>query len=150
MDAITISIDIYPPKGKQPATVNVGAAAGDGTPFLLTGTFAERHHLVDQAYGQALKQKAKAEARAAKPKPATSKAKKQSKAGSRSDSSAPAFGQPGHLASTSEAEPESDQVGPEVTDQRTQTPLVEPAADLPVIEGDEEQMELELEGSTDD
>lgn len=145
MEAITISLDIYPGKGKQPATVNVGAAAGDGTPFLLTGTFAERHQLVDQAYGMALKQKAKAEARAESKVAKTKPSKSKPRSGKRSVG-APAFGEPGHLTTAAEAEPEPDQIGPDETHQGTQTSLVEPAEDLPVIEGDDGQLELELEG----
>jgi len=153
MDVITIVIDVYPATGSKPATVVVAATPKDGTPHFASGPFADRHKLLDQAYGEAAKRSVKADARKAS-KPKAGKGGKSGKAGKAG--STPAFGEPGHLKA---AAAEADQIGP-ADNQETPTPLVEPPADLPVIEGDaspdtefvddesddEKQLELTLEG----
>jgi len=130
MDVITIVIDVYPATGSKPATVVVAATPKDGTPHFASGPFADRHKLLDQAYGEAAKRAVKAEGR--KQKAGSKKPAKAAKAESPEE------------PETSAAE--ADQIGP-AEDKETATPLVEAPDELPVIEGDgEAQMELTLEG----
>jgi hypothetical protein len=136
---ITIITTIHPVKnGRRPITV---AAAAEGElPTLLNGNFPDRHGLADQAYGAVLKAQAAAAAKADKKKATGKKVAKPKK--SATADGQPAFGEPGHLASR---DSEADQIGPDETDQVTESPVVEAPDDLPVIEGDE-QAQLELEG----
>ncbi len=53
---VVIVLTIHPPKKKSRA-VTVSAAPAGEMPLLLTGQFADRHALADQAYAQLLKRK---------------------------------------------------------------------------------------------
>lgn len=149
---ITIITTIHPAKnGRRPITV-AAAAEGD-LPTLLNGAFPERHALADQAYSAVLKAQAAAVAKADKKKASGKKAAKPQKKSTPAADGRPGFGEPGHLP-TLPREPETvrarrtaepDQFGPADANQGTESPLVNPPAALPVIEGDD-QAQLELEG----
>lgn len=143
METITIVTDVYPPRSGKPANVVVAATAKGGTPHFRSGPFSDRHRLIDEAYGEALKLGLKAESRKAA-KPASKPAGKpgNGKKAKGAGAATPAFGEPGHFPS--KAESEADQIGPEET--------AAPAGGLPEIEGDDapaaaddEQLELTLE-----
>jgi hypothetical protein len=150
---ITIITTIHPAK-KGHRAVTVMAAPDGEMPVCRTGLFAERHQLVDQAYGELLRRKPQAVKAAGAVGSKAGKAKTKSKQlpGHTSPSKVadvlerasgqPGFGQPGHLpARTAEA----DQIGPDSTDKGTPSPAIDEPDDLPVIEGDD-QAQLELEG----
>jgi hypothetical protein len=178
-DTITIITTIHPAKnGKR--SITVAAAPDDQAPRFTLGSFADRHKLLDQAYGEALKREAKADAKAAKPKSG-----KGGKHGAE-----PSFGQPGHLASSGKAAGRRKQLPGHVSGAKVAEVLERAVAEigadapaeetgpipaqqnaglggpgvpeapegLPVIEGDEdaaeddgkEQLELELESSNGD
>lgn len=121
---VTIQIVIHPPNKLNLRRVDVWAAPAGEMPVALSGHFADRHKLVDQAYGQVVRREPQALKGAA--------AKDQVRAEADADA-APE-------AETAEAPsaPPADQIGP------AETPALESADPLPAIAGDE------TEGDDDD
>lgn len=127
-------------KGK-PAHVLVSATREiDGQaemPLMFSGVFPDRHQLADRAYVEVIKRKPQTPKAngTAKPKPkAAAKTTKKRQAAARA---AEPDTEPGNGTAVAlgllPADKAADQIGP--------------GSDLPVIEGDDEQLEMEMEGS---
>lgn len=118
---IVITVVIKPLKGKSRKVLVTGAPVGEML-AQLTGTFEERHSLIDQMYADLLKRKPQV---VTKPKP---------KNGGRST---PQTTKPDEPEATAEAEPAAtEESGEEVV-------ITTLPDNLPVIEGDtDEQMTL--------
>lgn len=111
---VTIQIVIHPPNKLNLRRVDVWAAPAGEMPVALSGHFADRHKLVDQAYGQVVRREPQALKGAA--------AKDQVRAEET----------PAETETPAEAAPATDQIGP------VETPAPETSAEaLPVIAGDE-------------
>jgi len=136
---ILLTIGVYPPNKKNERRIIISGAPDGEMPVLLTGLFPERHALLDRAYAQILKRD---------PQLVTlkeEKAEKTSKSKSKGASSDDDDDEPGDDGETVEA---SDQLvsdnplpaSPVDTGEEQETAqlsdISEPAADLPVIEGE--------------
>ena len=114
---ITIILTIHPPK-KTSRRVDVAAAPEGEMPLLLTGAFADRHKLADQAFAALLKRK-----------PQTVKASSNGTGKKKTTKHKPSSPAKPDTDTDTDAEPETGPTGP--------IPEVELDADLPVIEGDD-------------
>jgi len=123
---ITLIVTIYPPKKNVRHVMVSGAPEGE-MPLLLTGTFQERHTLLDQAFAGVLKREPQFVLTTVTTKPDKSK----SVTGGVDDEESSAAEDGDQLVSDS-SEPESD-------DSNAKSVPVSPitsSEDLPAIEGD--------------
>jgi len=131
---ITIITTIHPPR-KGHRAITVAAAPEGELPVMLTGDFAARHALADQAYGALLKRKPQVVKSANSSKRKVNKSKTVERRGYAKRKPTPvAIAQDDSLAVTEKP----DQL----------VPPVDPGA-LPVIEGDSDTAQLELKLETD-
>ncbi len=138
--SITIITTVHLPKkgkgGSQTRPITVAAAPEGELPIMLTGDFAQRHALADQAYGALLKRKPQIVKSGAT---RVSKPKKNRRKSPRTLSQSK-----GDLIETAQAalsQPDAEETGP-----------IGPPDVLPVIEGDAEpqaQLEMNLEADND-
>jgi len=127
---ITIITTIHPPR-KGHRTITVAAAPEGELPLMLTGDFAARHALADQAYGALLKRKPQVVKSANSSKRKVNKSKTVERRGYAKRKPVP----------VATAQDDSSAAVTEKADQ-----LVPPGAPeaLPVIEGDSDEGQLEM------
>lgn len=118
---VTIQIVIHPPNKLNLRRVDVWAAPAGEMPVALSGHFADRHKLVDQAYGQVVRREPQAL------KGAAAKAQLPAEEPEETPEETPA-------EAPAETPAAADQIGP------VATPAQEtPAETLPAIAGDTEE-----------
>ena len=158
---IVLTVTIYPPKKGVRKVVVTGAPEGE-MPLLLSGVFAERHALIDQAFSGVLKRdpqvvtlKEEKPAKASKSKSKGTVAADDDEPGDEGEA-VEASDQPMHRAADAGQVLVSDNplpASPVDTGEEQETAqlsdISEPVADLPVIEGDDTNNEVGNDGEQD-